>query len=427
MVNSCSLCVLCETVCPEKLSMGEVVREARESMVRKGKMPLSAHEFALRDMAFSGGEHFVLARHAPGKAASSALFFPGCQLSASSPQHVAGVYQHLRQKIPDGVGLYLGCCGAPADWASRRDLFDGALQEVARTWGEMGRPRIITACSSCHRIFKRHLPDARVDSLWTVLADVGLPEAAAATTPRVLAVHDPCGTRADGDIQDAVRLILVGLGVQVEELDQARELTTCCGYGGLQSFANPEVAGKTVVRRIGESEADYVTYCAMCRDNFSAKGKRSLHVLDLVFGGGAANGAVAARRGPTFSQRHENRARLKRRLLHELWGEQPDGERDTQGAPMTLIVSPEVQASMEKRMILMEDVERTIAHAEASGHKIADQTTGRTIASHRPAAVTYWVEYSPQDSPQHSDDGPGDCATFVVHNVYSHRMKVGQS
>jgi hypothetical protein len=444
------------------------VREARESLVKKGKMPPSAHEFALRDMAFSTSEHFGLARHAPGEASSSALFFPGCQLSASSPGHVERIYQHLLQKIPGGVGLHLGCCGAPADWASRKDLFDGALQEIVRTWAGMGSPRIITACSSCHRVFKEHLPEAKVESLWILLADVGLPDPAPPSTPRVLAVHDPCGTRADADIQDAVRRILTGLGVQVEELDHARELTTCCGYGGLQSFANPEVASKTVTHRIGESEADYVTYCAMCRDNFSAKGKRSLHILDLVLGAGpgagaktvsgtgngagahagagghpkarhgAGNGAwngtqgtleldPAARRGPTFSQRHENRARLKRRLLHELWGEPAAREGHADGDPMTLIVSPEVQALMEKRMILMEDVERTIAQAEASGRKIADQTTGRTIASHRPAAVTYWVEYSPQHPPQHSGGGSGDCATFVVHNVYSHRMKVGQS
>ncbi len=414
MVNSCALCGLCEAVCPEKLSMGEVVREARQSMVRKGRMPPSAHEFALRDMAFSGSEHFALARHAPGRASSSALFFPGCQLSASSPHHVARIYQHLLQKIPGGVGLHLGCCGAPANWASRQDLFDSTLQEIARTWKEMGSSRIITACSSCYRVFKGHLPEAKVESLWTVLADIGLPQPAPPVAPRALAVHDPCATRGEGDVQDAVRRILAGLGVQVEELSYARGLTTCCGYGGLQSFVNPEVAGKAVTRRIAESEADYVTYCAMCRDNFSAKGKRSLHVLDLVLGAeGTAQADAAARRGPTFSQRHENRARLKTRLLHELWGEKAADEGDA----MNLIVSPEVLATMEQRMILMEDVERVIAHAEASGEKIEDRATGRTIASHRPAAVTYWVEYS--------SEGSGEGGSFVVHNAYSHRMEVG--
>jgi hypothetical protein len=34
------------------------------------------------------------------------------------------------------------------------------------------------------------------------------------------------------------------------------------------------------------------------------------------------------------------------------------------------------------------------------------------LAHHRPNAVTYWVEYTPQDD------------AFVVHNAYSHRMQV---
>jgi Fe-S oxidoreductase len=132
MVNSCALCGLCETVCPEKTGMGEVVREARQSLVKKGKMPPSAHDFALRDMAFSGSEHFALARHAPGQRSSGALFFPGCQLCSSSPDHVARIYEHLLQRIPGGVGLHLGCCGAPADWAGRQDLFREALTRSGR-------------------------------------------------------------------------------------------------------------------------------------------------------------------------------------------------------------------------------------------------------------------------------------------------------
>jgi Fe-S oxidoreductase len=285
-------------------------------MVQKGKMPPSAHEFALRDMAFSRGEHFALARHAPHRESSAALFFPGCQLAASSPEHVLHVYEHLRQKVDGGVGLHLGCCGAPADWACRRDLLRETLDELAETWRRMGNPRVITACSSCYRVFREHLPDAQVEPLWTLLARLGPPRPLPAAAPRALAIHDPCTTRGDSDVQDAVRRILAALGVRVEELEYSRELTTCCGYGGLQSFANREIADRTVARRIGESELDYVTYCAMCRDSFAARGKRTLHVFDLLFG--AAEADAACRKAPTFSQRHENRARLKTRP-HELW------------------------------------------------------------------------------------------------------------
>ena len=53
LINSCSLCGLCEAVCPEDFAMQTLCLEARKDMVQKGKMPPSAHEFALLDMAFS--------------------------------------------------------------------------------------------------------------------------------------------------------------------------------------------------------------------------------------------------------------------------------------------------------------------------------------------------------------------------------------
>ena len=46
MVNSCTLCGLCTSVCPENFSMADVILDARQSMVRTHKMPPSAHDFA---------------------------------------------------------------------------------------------------------------------------------------------------------------------------------------------------------------------------------------------------------------------------------------------------------------------------------------------------------------------------------------------
>jgi len=405
MVNTCSLCGLCEAVCPEKLSMGEVCLDARESMVKKGKMPPSAHEFALRDMAFSTSEAFALARHQPGFTSSAAVFFPGCQLCASSPDHVLRAYEYLQGRIAGGVGLILGCCGAPAQWAGERDLFANILQSVRSEWERMGRPRLITACSTCYRMFKDNLPDIQVESIWTVIDRLGLPAPEGAIQPRTLAIHDPCTTRDEEDVQASVRLILGKLGTNVVELND-RGLTTCCGYGGLMQFADATVADKVVNRRIRQSNSDYVTYCAMCRDNFSRRGKRALHILDLIFE--VEGSDPAARADPGFSQRQENRARLKARLLRDVWRETV-ADREQQ---LNLMIDPDVLALMEKRMILVEDVRKVISHAESTGEKILSQT-GRFVASYRPASVTYWVEYSAQGS------------GFVVHNAYSHRMEVG--
>ena len=58
LINSCSLCGLCEQVCPQDFAMQDLCLTARQTMAARGKMPPSAHEFALLDMEFSQGPEF---------------------------------------------------------------------------------------------------------------------------------------------------------------------------------------------------------------------------------------------------------------------------------------------------------------------------------------------------------------------------------
>ncbi|HWR30933.1 MAG TPA: heterodisulfide reductase-related iron-sulfur binding cluster, partial [Negativicutes bacterium] len=318
MINSCALCGLCRAVCPNELNMGDVCQEARQRMVEKGKMPLSVHDFALRDMEFSSSEQCTLSRHQPGFDHSNYLFFPGCQLSASAPNHVLKTYAFLREKLSGGVGILLNCCGIPAEWAGRQELFAQTLATVEAEWRRMGSPTVIVACSSCYRVFKEHWPLMAIESLWSVMDRSGLPESTGIKTGRTVCVHDPCAARTEQTVQDSVRNLLGKMGLQIDETESSREQTTCCGYGGLMSFANPEVAQKVVHRRIGESPADYVAYCAMCRDNFVAGGKNTFHLLDLIWD---SDENAATRPAPDYSSRRENRIRVKKQLLREVWNE----------------------------------------------------------------------------------------------------------
>ncbi len=414
-INSCSLCGLCGQVCPTGLDMGDVIKNARQMMVAQNRMPPSAHDFALRDMQFSNGDKFVLARHRPGVAKSDYVFFPGCQLAGSSPEYVERVYDYLQDKLGD-VGLMLRCCGAPADWAGRTDLFQSALAEFKAQHQALGSPPLILACSSCYQIFKAHLPDAHLVSLWSLYDERGLPQSEIRNPQSkirnqksaIVSVHDPCTTRYESHIQDSVRNILHRLGYQIEELPLSREKTECCSYGGLMWLANREVAQAVVERRIAESQADYVTYCAVCRDFFAARGKRTLHLLDLIYG--QDPDGRATRPSPGYSERHENRARLKRKLLKEVWGEAMDGPSTFE--TIQLLIADDVRARLEQRLILVEDIQRVIEFAERTGGKLLNRQTGHWLAHHRPNAVTYWVEYTLQ----------GDA--FVLHNAYSHRMQV---
>ena len=404
LINSCAACGLCAQVCPNELDMGEIFLEARRTMMNKGKMPPSAHDFALRDLEFSRGEKFFLAKHQPGYETSRFLFFPGCQLAASMPQHVEKTYAYLRERLAGGVGLMLGCCGAPAEWSGRQEMFQDVLSDLKEEWHRLGRPVMVVACATCRRIFAAQLPQMPLKSIWDIFAEQGLPAGTKKLPPRLVGIHDPCAARHDRNMQNKVRELLERLDIQVEEPELTRERTTCCSYGGLMSQVNPEVAHKVRQKRLQSSAADFVVYCAMCRDNFTAEGKRCFHLLDFVWDDADATDRVV----PDYSTRRENRARLKNKLLREVWGENVPG---AQGA-IRVGITEDLRTLMEKRMILVEDVHQTIQRAEATGAKLIDPASGHFIACHRPACVTYWVEYS------------GQQGEYTLHNTYSHRMLV---
>jgi glutamate synthase (NADPH) small chain len=411
LINSCSLCGLCEEVCPKNFAMQDVCLEARCNMVQRAKMPDRAHEFALLDMAFSQSQKFAMVRHEPGHDASRYAFFPGCQLCASSPSQVMDTYGHLRSCISDGVGLMLGCCCAPAYWAAREDLFQEGLGVFKANWERLGKPEMILACSTCLRTFRDHLKEVPVLSLWQVLEEKGLPTPGMPPAKgTVVAIHDPCTTRHDPETQETVRRLANRLGVTIAELPLSRDLTECCGFGGLMRNANPSVAKEVVLRRARQSEHDYLSYCAMCRDNLAGAGKRALHLLDLVFPP-SVDTDPADRKRPDWSLRQDNREQLNERMRREIWREtMPD--KSEAHRDIELVMAREVKVRLQNRRILKEDVQRVLYNAAQTGNAFVNEETGHYLASFKPNRVTFWVEYSPE--------GEGK---YVIHNAYAHRME----
>lgn len=408
MINSCSLCGQCERICPNGFSMRDLCLNAREEMVLQGKMPPSAHEFALEDMAFANSPEASLLRHEPGQARSAFLFFPGCRLAGSSPEQVKETYVFLRHRLEGGVGLWLRCCGAPARWSGRRDLFREGEDDFRKQWLSMGSPAVIAACTSCLEVFRKEMPEVRAVSLWEILAEADLPERNRIPV-RPMALHDPCTAAESPEVRNAVRRIVARTGQVVEELSLSGELTSCCGYGGLQECANPGLAARTAEARCAESPLDFLVYCAMCRNIFARTGKRTVHLLDRIFP--PSSGDPAEKPAVSYSDQRENRAGLVRELRTSLWKEKKKMPEEHE--TLSLGMSEEVERKLEKRRILADTVRRTIFEAEKTGRKLA-RTDGGFLACLRPASVTYWVEYVCLD------DG-----LFEVRNAWSHRMDIG--
>mgnify|MGYP007116720007 FL=1 len=78
----------------------------------------------------------------------------------------------------------------------------------------------------------------------------------------------------------------------------------------------------------------------------------------------------------------------------------------------TLLLSPEMRALIEDRLILVEDVQKVIEHAETSAERFINQENGHTLAFFKPNLITYWVEYSQEED------------RYLIHDAYSHRMEL---
>lgn len=77
-----------------------------------------------------------------------------------------------------------------------------------------------------------------------------------------------------------------------------------------------------------------------------------------------------------------------------------------------LLIPAETARLIEGRGILHDDLQRVILHAEATGEKFINPSSGHSLAFLRPARVTYWVEYS------------GTAEGYHIHSAYSHRMEM---
>lgn len=418
LILSCSLCGQCAEICPHDFSMADLCLGARERIVETGHMPPSAHYFALREMESAWDPGASLARTAPGEETSAWLFFPGCQLSGLRPDQVEAVYDDLRDRLSGGVALMLACCGAPAHWSGRRAEFDRVLARIEQAWRDLDCPRLITGCTSCLAVFRKELPALDAVSLWEIWAEQGAPpptrpgDGSPAPAPAIVAMEDPCTTRNEPDIQTAARELARQAGLELRELPNGGRLTECCGFGGLMAEANPELADKVIHSRAGQDEADYLTYCAMCRERLAQAGKRSLHLLDLFFPpSGEDDPAALPALG--LSRRWDNRAYLRDRLARRLWPQEAVPKQPWSG--VKLKIAPAVEAVMDKRRILAEDLRRVLHQTAGSDAGFLDHETGRTLVCESLGPVTYWIEYTMTDG------------AYEIHRTWSHRMVVGRA
>ena len=408
MLNSCSLCGLCTDVCPAGVDTCAAMRASRNILKENGHLPAAYHDFWMADMEFSMSEEsYMLVQ--PNRAQASLLFFPGCQLTASLPDAVADTFAYIRRGEPSAA-MILSCCGIPADWAGEKEALLQVIAKIRADWESVGKPAILYACGACRKTFEKYLPEARGTLVYEWLPDQKDLPVYENNSLLSACVYDPCNCRNDAAGRSAVRRIARAAGYKITEIAGGGEKAACCGFGGHIYPVNPDLLDKILLERASASELPYITYCANCRDLFLSKGKESRHILEILF----PSGADSAKRLPALTERRENRRLLKAKYSGIKSAMYENAEFNKAPGEYELKISPELEAKMNRLLLLREDVSAAIERCEREKARVFNPANGHFMGCNRGRVITVWVEYSSCSDP----------VRVTVHNVYSHRVKI---
>lgn len=305
---SCNICTLCKLRCPQGLDIGKMALEMRQEMVKQGIGPLQQHAQIKDAQKFYVSDAFKVTIPSRNKT-TRRVFFPGCSLSAYSPNIVMKTYEYLNKKLP-GTGIILGCCGGPAYLTGDNTTFENVSNDMASEIDKLGADQVIVACPCCYNLLKQYHPDLNPVSLYIILDKIGVPRRKHETV--TYNIHDPCTTRYEPKIQTSIRSIIKKTGHKIIEIPHSKEESHCCGMGGMVYAVDEKLGKLRSGRTLDEAEKDIITYCATCRETLQSQGGHVVHILDLIFNSQWKNASKISTNAPDVST--DNMKLLKKML-----------------------------------------------------------------------------------------------------------------
>lgn len=305
----CSLCRLCDAVCPLGLAPAALMQAMRSVAVAEGDFERKRYAGILNYERRGFSSRYTFYGLPAG---CDAVFFPGCAFSGTRSKLVEPLYEALRRAWPN-LGIVLDCCCRPSRSLGRDAFFARVFGELKAYLLDQGVRRVLVACPNCWRTFSEEAPDLVTESVYERLA--ASPECLpleASKNVEPLRVHDPCATRFAGASQAAVRELLRRAGFEIEEMEHAGARTHCCGEGGTVGARAPELAKRWSALRAKQADGRRIaTSCAGCGRMLGGH-RKAAHVLDLLFAPVAERGKPLPVTSSPFT--YLRRLALKRRL-----------------------------------------------------------------------------------------------------------------
>ena len=220
--------------------------------------------------------------------AAEALFWPGCALLNLEGCILEKTLEILRREEPE-MELACGCCGQPTVYLFP-EMSEKRRDKLIHLLKKQGVKRIYTACPNC-TLQLRELRDFEIIPVWPVLAEYMTADDLAPSNESCI-WHDPCPTRKEPEQQESARKLLALSGCDCTQPEHTGCRTNCCGNFHMLAATDPEKSAKMRHNRLKEfpKERTIVSSCDGCLGAFRGEGRKTLHLLELLFGRSKSRG-----------------------------------------------------------------------------------------------------------------------------------------
>jgi len=306
----CSTCATCTLRCPKGLDPTDIVIGMRSILVEGGRIPPTIRD-ALKSLAVRGNP-LTMAKEERADWAegldvkeisegAEVLYFVGCSPSYDPRvQKVAKALVQAFKKADVDFGI-LGneevCCGSEARRVGETGLFEMLRELNLESLEPYPVELMVTTSPHCYDAFKNEYQglDFKVQHYTQFVA--GLIEEGnlplSKEVKRVVTYQDPCFLGKQNKIFKEPRRILRSIpGLELRELDRARERSLCCEGGGGRMWAegtNPEerLAHTRVQEAMDLGAEVLATACPFCLLTLedaakTVAGEGGIQVMDII-------------------------------------------------------------------------------------------------------------------------------------------------
>lgn len=316
MFYKCTTCMACRTYCKHEIEVPQVLESARALAVREG-VTLERVDNLIQVMENSSnpyGEDLEdkLKKIVPEKFLNKdteILYFPGCTTVNYYPEDITDTIKIL-ERLKVKFSIYSGeslsaspacratgtgrqrrqagmCCGFLAKTLGYLDAFEMFREKNIKLLTKY--KTIISGCPECVYALKREYKLKAEVLHITQFLEKFLTEPLFSHPQKLnykVLYHDPCYLgRYLGVYEEPRSLLSRFCREKIIEFSWNKEGNACCGWGGGESFAFPEVAKSIAKKRLEEfkeSKADIlVTSCPSCRQMFE-RANNKIKVRDVV-------------------------------------------------------------------------------------------------------------------------------------------------